>query len=293
MQCTACGANALKKRNGYYECEFCGSKYEIDQSNRVASKEVTDAKIIALYHKAAEFMLKNEYAQELKTLTEALELDEENDCTLVKMGRCYRMLGFNDKALEMYNKAISINPQNGTAYTNTGTILILQQRWREAAAKYERGLPYIDQSADDYWTAYANYAVAIAKLGNPIRAEQMIKQAEQHGYKNGDGCRNLAGIKAQPKPQQPQQKSGCYVATCVYHSYDCPEVWTLRRFRDNALRTNVPGRAFVRLYYAVSPALVRRFGDKAWFRKSCKSLLDPMVRSLRSKGYASTPYTDQ
>ena len=24
---------------------------------------------------------------------------------------------------------------------------------------------------------------------------------------------------------------GCYIATCVYGSYDCPEVWTLRRFR--------------------------------------------------------------
>ena len=24
----------------------------------------------------------------------------------------------------------------------------------------------------------------------------------------------------------------CYVATAVYGSYDCPEVWTLRRFRD-------------------------------------------------------------
>ena len=25
---------------------------------------------------------------------------------------------------------------------------------------------------------------------------------------------------------------GCYVATAVYGSYDCPEVWVLRRYRD-------------------------------------------------------------
>ena len=30
-------------------------------------------------------------------------------------------------------------------------------------------------------------------------------------------------------------KAGCYVATSVYGSYDCPEVWTLRRFRDEVL----------------------------------------------------------
>lgn len=24
------------------------------------------------------------------------------------------------------------------------------------------------------------------------------------------------------------EKNGCYIATCVYGSYDCPQVWTLR-----------------------------------------------------------------
>ena len=28
---------------------------------------------------------------------------------------------------------------------------------------------------------------------------------------------------------------GCYVATAVYGSYDCPQVWTLRRYRDDTL----------------------------------------------------------
>lgn len=54
---------------------------------------------------------------------------------------------------------------------------------------------------------------------------------------------------------------GCYVATCVYGSYDCPKVWTLRRFRDNVLAKSIDGRAFIRTYYAISPTLVRWFGD--------------------------------
>ena len=58
------------------------------------------------------------------------------------------------------------------------------------------------------------------------------------GYRNDDG-------------------EGCYIATCVYGSYDCPEVWTLRRFRDEGLRKSRCGRAFVKLYYRISPALVR------------------------------------
>ena len=53
------------------------------------------------------------------------------------------------------------------------------------------------------------------------------------------------------------QKSGCYVATAVYGSYDCPEVWTLRRFRDYQLRQTAHGRAFVRSYYKISATLVK------------------------------------
>lgn len=37
-------------------------------------------------------------------------------------------------------------------------------------------------------------------------------------------------------------KRGCYVATAVYGSYDCPEVWTLRRFRDERLAQTWNGR---------------------------------------------------
>ena len=86
---------------------------------------------------------------------------------------------------------------------------------------------------------------------------------------------------------------GCYIATCVYGSYDCPEVWTLRRFRDNTLAENVFGRAFIKIYYAVSPKLVKWFGDTSWFKKLWKKRLDKMVSSLKNKGFEDTPYKDR
>ena len=52
-------------------------------------------------------------------------------------------------------------------------------------------------------------------------------------------------------------KAGCYVATAVYGSYDCPQVWTLRRFRDHTLAASWYGRSFIRAYYAISPTLVK------------------------------------
>ena len=86
---------------------------------------------------------------------------------------------------------------------------------------------------------------------------------------------------------------GCYIATAVYGSYDCPEVWTLRRFRDEYLKGSVFGRLFVRFYYAVSPGLVRRVGGRDFFRKPVKRVLDQFVIHLKNKGYQDTPYDDR
>ena len=86
---------------------------------------------------------------------------------------------------------------------------------------------------------------------------------------------------------------GCYVATAVYGSYDCPQVWTLRRFRDNTLAETWYGRAFIKTYYAVSPTLVKWFGHTEWFKKMWKGTLDKMVRSLNEQGVENTPYEDK
>lgn len=89
------------------------------------------------------------------------------------------------------------------------------------------------------------------------------------------------------------KKKGCYVATAVYGSYDCPEVWTLRRFRDDTLAATWYGRAFIRTYYAVSPTLVKWFGDTAWFKNLWKPMLDRMVKKLNDSGVENTAYHDR
>lgn len=91
----------------------------------------------------------------------------------------------------------------------------------------------------------------------------------------------------------PKEKSGCYVATCVYGSYDCPQVWTLRRFRDYALAETWYGRAFIHAYYAISPTLVRWFGRTKWFKTLWRSKLNHMVKRLNEQGFENTPYNDK
>ena len=93
--------------------------------------------------------------------------------------------------------------------------------------------------------------------------------------------------------QSPEINTGsCYVATCVCGSYDCPQVWTLRRYRDFHLAKTWHGRMFIHTYYAASPSIVNRFGHTRFFRKLWRWALDRLVQRLNANGYKNTPYED-
>ena len=88
------------------------------------------------------------------------------------------------------------------------------------------------------------------------------------------------------------KEKGCYVATAVYGSYDCPQVWVLRRYRDQYLASRAFGRAFIKFYYALSPTAVRLFGKTKWFNRLWLRVLDSKIRKLKAHGYEDTPYND-
>ena len=113
------------------------------------------------------------------------------------------------------------------------------------------------------------------------------------GWEDGyESSRRSSGRSNSPSGNS-GNSDGCYVATCVYGSYDCSQVWTLRRFRDNTLGQNVFGRAFIRTYYAISPTIVKWFGKTDWFKKMWRGTLDNMVRRLNDNGVQDTPYRDR
>ncbi len=126
----------------------------------------------------------------------------------------------------------------------------------------------------------------------PYLSSLKEKQSNRQCVICGSGI-GLQGTCSQCGAKHADLSFGCYVATCVYGSYDCPQVWTLRRYRDSTLGATWYGRTFVRLYYAVSPTLVRWFGEKKWFRTFWKGRLDGMVKRLKQKGVADTPYQDR
>ena len=130
---------------------------------------------------------------------------------------------------------------------------------------------------------YKKYNDALAKYGGSLKKDVCKKFMAE----NTEIIKKIDPDYVQP------EREGCYIATCVYGSYDCPEVWTLRRLRDFKLAASAPGRIFIRIYYTLSPGLVSVFGQNALFKAFWRRLLTPLVKHLNVKGYPSTPYCDR
>ena len=120
---------------------------------------------------------------------------------------------------------------------------------------------------------------------NQVYEDLILRDAEYRTY-------GKATTPLQRGADSPSSSTKCYVATAVYGTYDCPEVWTLRRFRDNVLAKTWYGRLFIHCYYAVSPTVVKLFGNRRWFQRLFRRKLDKMVSNLQSDGFESTPYED-
>ncbi len=141
---------------------------------------------------------------------------------------------------------------------------------------------------------FQDNVASIKKNGpDPEKQDENIRklleyEPEKTIKKTNDPAENI-----QKDKDKDTSSGGCYIATAVYGSYDCPQVWTLRRFRDNILADNIFGRLFISIYYAISPTMVRLFGKKNWFRNFWRIWLDKLVTKLNDQGVDNTPYLDR
>lgn len=231
------------------------------------------------------------------------EQEDEETCDVALK----KALNWCDRISATLCNAADVYDQRLRSKTNGSTPVDYFTKLQEAhAANYAgaAGIMYVlgNEIEKNFEYVYAGiYINAYAVLAWEIGVDRHIKGINYYADKEDkENAKQviLSYVKAiqkrDPSYKTPEIKiSGCYVATAVYGSYDCPEVWTLRRFRDDILAESAAGRLFIHCYYAVSPTLVKWFGKTEWFRKLWRGRLDALVKKLREDGVQDTPYNDK
>lgn len=235
------------------------------------------------------------------------------------------MISYNNGELQAsfnaINRAIVINPGIADYYIQSAAIYndLYNARY-ENPAYLDEALDYLEKGREALRKSIAlseaggdndllidslailadSYAHCLNQ--NLSEAKKLARRAISLGDKSGEMEELLRDIESQKEVFQPYQGSnhpstssggGCYIATAVYGSYDCPEVWVLRRYRDYRLLPTWYGNIFVKVYYAISPTLVRIFGKHKWFNKFWRHYLDQMVIHLRKEGICDSRYYDK
>ncbi|MCM1299798.1 MAG: DUF2726 domain-containing protein [Firmicutes bacterium] len=162
---------------------------------------------------------------------------------------------------------------------NDQTHLTADRKERDEKVKNicdEAGIPIIK-----LWTSYGVNTEYIKGKINKTLSSLPIER--KHTARQENDKENVNDVLAKSNPNVKKQKSGCYIATCVYGSYDCHNVMVLRNYRDNKLSKSIWGRIFIKTYYKISPQLVKWFGNKNWFKEFWKKRLDKMIEKIESK----------
>lgn len=326
--CELCNGNDIVKQDGFFVCQHCGTKYTIEEARKLmgtvkidkteetqnllvlarrardennsenaekyygmileANPNSWEAAFFQVYYRAMQCKVGEigYYADAVgnslltvATLIDEADQDEKNLAVKTIIVPCFEIAElFASVATDHYNKHMSVDGvfqecvnTNVNASVIIGKLEIVVKEYCDdknvIVALQKQYVTFLNSHSKFFNKNYLNET--ITRLSNEIK--QVDTSYATPTVNSG----------------------GCYVATAVYGSYDCPEVWTLRRFRDNTLAETWYGRVFINTYYAISPTLVKWFGNTNWFKNMWKPALDKMVKKLNNNGVDNTAYNDR
>jgi peptide/nickel transport system substrate-binding protein len=87
-------------------------------------------------------------------------------------------------------------------------------------------------------------------------------------------------------PPQPQQPSGCLIATAAFGSELTPQVQFLRQFRDQKILNTLAGSSFMNVfnswYYSFSPYVADYEREQPWLQQIVKASIYPLIGILQT-----------
>lgn len=263
-------------------CTQCGAQLEVDDTHEAGICKFCGTAFIT--EKAINNYVVNNTIHVQNASINVSNVNVEN---LLLRAMEFEQMGDKEKAFEYYNRVLDENINNIEA--------------REGIERLNY-VPDIDIGGVVVPKEIGERIINLIDSGQVVQAIKELREATGLGLKESkDAVESYRGVSVNTTSTisnssvnaTTKSNGGCYIATCVYGSYDCPEVWTLRRFRDNTLDETWYGKLFIKCYYAISPIFVRWFGNQKWFRDFWKNTLDKMVSRLNNNGVENTKYQDK
>jgi uncharacterized Zn finger protein (UPF0148 family) len=317
--CEMCSSTDLIKHEGLFVCQSCGSKYSVEEAKKMMV-EIAGTVKIDTKEKFEKSLLnarraKNDDNAELarKFYEEVMTEDPSNweaifyttyykamQCTIGEISASADSVTRCLSSVVSSIKNDSERASGSTAMNEISEKLIaLSSMFYNSSNEQYKKMPF--SLADMHTNNALNSAYMLLSFGDELIEQigendhtiPVILSSFDYGvnmirndslasiHYNEFTLLYIEHIKRLNPSYTAPAKSGCYIATSVYGSYDCPQVWTLRRYRDDTLTNVWYGRLFIRLYYATSPTVVKLFGKKAWFNNFCKKRLDMFIENLK------------
>lgn len=310
LVCEMCNSPHLVKKDGMYVCENCGTRYTVEEAKRMMIDGTVDIQgtvkvdnssfVKKQLTNARRALAKEDWEEVEKYYNRVEEYAPSNIEAVFFSAYGKALLSFTDK--EYYKRRQKI-----TVLINS--VSVINDYYEITTEDKEAVLRKISDAIEKmYEIPYVydpnSYGVSIGSKFWGVRLCNVVRKAFYTELQQIDNVhkdipyihelmeKNEHGM-PESVPESIDDSGPCYVATAVYGSYDCPQVWTLRRYRDYTLAETWYGRAFIRTYYAISPTLVKWFGHTEWFKKMWKGTLDRMVNNLNAEGVENTPYKDR
>lgn len=301
LTCEMCGGTDLIKQDGVFVCQNCGMKYSVEDAKRMMIEGTVDVQgtvkidnsaFVEKYLANARRAYEKEDWEEVEKYYNMVEQNTPHNIEAVffsSFGKTMASLSDSDfikraEKFKILNKSISVIDEYFEKSTENKEDVI--HRINSAILKMQ-GAFFINGTSGGVPIS-KDLTIKMMKSirSNFLFELNQIKQAHPE-------ITYLDELILENSERQEQTTGGCYVATAVYGSYDCPQVWTLRRYRDYSLAKTWYGRAFIHTYYAISPTLVKWFGHTKWFKKLWRCKLDHIVEKLKAKGVEDAPYEDK
>ena len=310
ITCELCGSNDVVKQGDYFVCQHCGTKYSLEDAKKLLGTVKID--------KTDELEKNFKNARRARTTFDWTLAEKYYDLIVQEEPENAEALFYSAySTLRVALRSLVWSDENSKTKIETATTALLtrlsalvdyydfdnepeSRRLVEDAARDVIKIKLFHDDGDFVFQQKegpeSRYVENNVNLLLRHRLKTTIDTLIEIYKKNNLDYAYLTEIEeqiSQREKKQEELKKGCYVATAVYGSYDCPQVWTLRRYRDYTLAETWFGRLFILLYYAISPTLVKWFGETQWFKNMWKPRLDRMVKRLNDEGVADTPYQDR